>query len=129
MFLSKEDVIKKIEDAIINREILKFTYQHISINNEIVERYKAPFDIGTTNPKTQESNKDNAYLFCFDHTDDKSGQKNEMVHAISSTHIISIEKTGRYFNENELANKHKENTGYDYRQCKFAILPNRNWFN
>jgi len=129
MFLTKEEVMAKIEDAISNRKILKFTYQHISVDNSIVEHLKAPFDLGTTNPKTYESNKDNAYLFCFDHTDEKSGQKNEIVHPISSTHIISIEETGRFFDENELADKHKQNTGYDYRQCKFALLPNRNWFN
>ena len=127
MFISKEEVKRIFEDAIINRKILKIKYQHISIDNEIVEHDKAPFDLGTTNPKTQESNKDNAYLFCFGHKND-FGREDEKVHPISSRHIISIEDTGRKFDENELAEINLKNTGYNYKQCEFALLPNRNWF-
>ena len=128
MFLTREEVTKKIKNAIANKKIILVKYQHVSIDDEIVERRQAPFDIGTTNPKTHESNRDNIYNFCYDHIDRKSEIKNQIVHPINIYHIISIEETGENFDEKELANINLENTGYDYRNCEFAILPDRNWF-
>ena len=128
MFLTREEVTKKIEDAITNKKVLLIKYQHVAIDDKIVDRKQAPFDIGTTNPKTYESNKDNVYNFCYDHIDEETGTKKQMVHPINIYHIISIEETGENFDENELADINLENMGYDYRDCEFAILPNRNWF-
>jgi hypothetical protein len=127
-FLARDIVTERIKDAIISRKVLKVCYQHVSTDNEIVERKKAPFDIGTTNPRTYDSNRDNVYLFCYNHIDDKTGQEKEFVHPININHIVSIEETGETFNENELADIHQQNTGYNYRECEFSLLPDRDWF-
>ncbi|MGB3478758.1 MAG: hypothetical protein WBB67_06325, partial [bacterium] len=86
------------------------------------------FDIGTTNPKTYEQNKDNIYMFCFDHRDERLNVIKPRVHPIKIDRVVEIKKTAEHFDENELANIHIQNTGYDYRTCRFALLPDRDWF-
>jgi hypothetical protein len=128
MFLTREKVIEIISEAIFGKSILNVTYQHMG-DQDVVTRKMAPFDIGTTNQRTIESNKNQLYSFCYDHKDKDSGVENPMVHPINIEHIISIEKTGETFDENELADTHMANSGYDYRKCLFAVMPDRNWFN
>ena len=128
MFLQRNEVVQKIEEAIVNRKILSVKYQHVSEDDDIVDRKMAPFDVGTTNPKKVESNKDNVYLFCYDHIDKKNDIKKPIVHAINIKHILSIEETGENFDENELADINLKNIGYDYREYNFVILPDRGWF-
>lgn len=128
MFLSQSEVIRIIEDAIINKKILKVKYQHTSSDNEIITSIKAPFDLGTTNTKTYYRNKDNLYMFCFNHIDEKTKQKLPIVHPISSLHIMSIAETGQKFDPIELTDINKANNKYDYRTCKWSLIPNRNWY-
>jgi len=80
MFLACTEVLRIIEDAIRHRKILKVTYQHAGDDQDIVTRTKAPFDIGSTNPKTYERNNNNLYTFCFNHKDSKTGLSKPMVH-------------------------------------------------
>lgn len=129
MYLSIDEVKQVIEDATKNRKVLRVQYESKE-HKGIVERKMAPFDIGTTSVRYVESYKDNLYMFCYDHIDDKTGQPLQRVHPIRIGKIISILETGEHFNENELADIHKRNDPrqYDYRDCKFAFLPNRNWF-
>lgn len=127
MYMNIDDVKVAIKDAIENRKIVQVKYQHVT-DGIIVERKQAPFDIGTTNPKYIESHRDNIYMFCYDHIDSRTGVPKQMVHPIKMSKTISIIETGANFNENELADIHLQNTGYDYRNCTFAFLPNRNWF-
>ena len=127
MFISVPEVTKKIEESILQREILHVRYQHVK-NSEIVDRKMAPFDIGTTNPKTYEQNKDNIYMFCFDHRDERLNVIKPRVHPIKIDRVVGVKKTGEHFDENELADIHMQNTGYDYRTCRFALLPDRDWF-
>lgn len=131
MFLPKQEAIEKITEAILAKKVLLVRYKHVAIDDHVVERRKAPFDIGTTNPKKIEAHKNNAYMFCCDHIDEKTGCKKPIVHSINIEHIISINETGEFFNENELADINFRNTNpsYDYRDCQFAVAPERNWFN
>lgn len=127
MFMSVTEVVLIIEAAILNREVLTVRYQHKD-DKSVAERKMAPFDIGTTNPKYAEAHKDNAYMFCFDHRDEKTGISKPIVHPIKINLILEIVKTGEHFDENELADINLQNTGYDYRTCNFALLPDRDWF-
>ena len=127
MFMSVPEVTKIIEESILQREILHVRYQHVK-DSEIVDRKMAPFDIGTTNPKTYEQNKDNIYMFCFDHKDEKLNIPKPMVHPIKIYRIVNMKDSGETFDENELADINLRNTGYDYRTCRFALLPDRDWF-
>lgn len=127
-FIKREEVVEIVEKAITNKETLIITYQHTGGDQDTVTRRKAPFDIGTTNPLKVESNKNNLYAFCYDHLDKEMGLSKPMVHPINIEHIVSIEKDGETFDENELANIHMSNTNYDYRTCEFHLLPERGWF-
>jgi hypothetical protein len=127
MYMSIDAVTAAIKHAIESRKILGVKYQRVQ-DGATVERRKAPFDIGTTNPKYIESHKDNVYMFCYDHVDEKTGMSKQIVHPVKIGKIISIVDTGKNFDENELADIHLHNTGYDYRICTFAFLPKRNWF-
>ena len=48
--------------------------------------------------------------------------------AFNINNFISILETGEVFDPIELTNKHRAKTGYDYRNCKFAIAPDRDWY-
>lgn len=128
MFLSRTEVQRIIENAIRDRKILKVRYQHVGEDQDIVTRTKAPFDIGTTNPKTYERNKNNLYMFCYDHRDEETGLSKPMVHPISILHVISISETGELFNPSELTDIHRRNTGFNYRTWRWAVVPDRNWY-
>lgn len=132
MYLTRQEVEQIMIEAIINREILMVQYRHVDKTGDIVTRKKAPFDIGSSNPNydIRNRNKDNVYMFCYDHIDKKTNMNKPFVHPINIDRIISIEKTGGIFDENELADINFKNCGFDYRanDFVFALLPNRNWF-
>lgn len=127
MFLDRNYTFNIIKNAIIKKKILSIEYRH-SLDEEIVLHKIATFDIGTTNPETYERNKDNVYAYCYDHKDDK-GLLDPKVIAFNINNFISILDTGEIFEPNYLTAKHKEKTGYDYTSCKFAVAPDRNWYN
>lgn len=128
MFIPKEKVASIISDAILNRTVLNVKYQHTS-DNEIVLHKIAPFDIGSTNlnPKIRESNAERLYAFSFTHKDD-NGNSKPKVCAFNINYFIEITPTNETFDETELAKENLQRTRYDYRDCKFAIHPNRDWF-
>lgn len=125
-FLFKRTVAQLIEKAILNREVLSVTYQHKG-DGEIVSHVIAPFDIGTTNPKTRDRFKDNLYAYSYTHLDEAK-RSNPKVCVFNVECFISIEPSGEIFDEVDLAAKNLSATNYDYRSCRFALLPNRNWF-
>jgi hypothetical protein len=128
MYLQLYQIKPIIEEAILEKKILIVTYHRVNdtITNRI--RTKAPFDLGTTNPKYYERNKNNLYMFCYEHVDEKTGYKKPMVHGISALHILDIKDSGKNFDPIELSKIHYNNTNYDYRTCNFALVPNRNWY-
>lgn len=130
MYLTKLQVKDIIEKAIYNKTILEITYDHTTDDVRRYSRKMAPFDIGTTNPKTYEWNKDNLYVFCYEHIDEKTGYNKPQVHAISSLRIINVVETEEHFDPFELAdiNKKSSKNNYDYRTCKWAIAPDRGWY-
>jgi hypothetical protein len=128
IYLSRDTVREIVADAIIKKLILCIKYQHLWGNNDIVIKEKAPFDLGTTNPKTYQKNKDILYAYCFQHHDEKTGQLNPIVHGINALCIISIEDTGKTFDPIELTKINFKNNNYDYRQCRWALVPNRKWY-
>ncbi len=127
MFVSTTDVIEKYKDAIKHRKILRVKYQHKE-DEKIVERRKAPMDYGTRNPQTYEINKDNLYMWCYDHVNKKTGEIEPTLHPVKDYLIISMEETGETFNENELVNEIFQKTDWDYRTKGFAFMPDRDWF-
>lgn len=128
MYLTKTQVVKSIENAIYNRIVLEITYDHTQDNTRRNKRKIAPFDLGTTNKKTYERNKDNLYIFCYEHFDKKTNSKKPQVHPISSLHIIEIVETEELFDPIELTNINYRNTKYDYRNCIWAIAKDRMWY-
>lgn len=128
MYLLRNQVKKIVEKSIIERIILEITYDHTSDKPRSYSKRMAPFDFGTSNPKYYEKNKDNLYVFCFDHKDDITFLKIPHVHPISSLHIINILETDENFDPIEVTNIHFMNKKYDYRMCKWAIVPERNWY-
>lgn len=128
MYLTKDQVKNIIEKAIKNCTILKITYDHTSDNIRRILRKMAPFDLGTSNQKTYERNKDNLYVFCYEHIDKETGMKKPLVHPISSLHIVEIIETEVSFDPLELTKIHLTNGKYDYRSCKWAIAIDRKWY-
>lgn len=126
-FLSKAQVISIVSEAIENREILLIEYQHTA-DGEIVNHKIAPFDFGTTNPKTYERNKDNVYAYSYTHIDKKTNRADPKVCPFNVNNFIKMTSTDGTFNENELSRLNQQQTHYDYKTCNFALLPNRNWF-
>jgi len=124
--MNRNTVVEIIKEAIIKRKILSITYKHVS-DGEIVSHKIAPFDIGTTNPRTFERNKDNVYAYCYDHKD-KDEFLDPKVIAFNINSFLSIKDTGEIFDPVELTDKHRTKTSYDYRNCKFAIVPERDWY-
>ncbi len=124
--MDRNEVFNIIREAIVKKKILSITYQHVS-DAEIVSHKIAPFDIGTTNPRTFERNKNNVYAYCYDHKD-KNEFPDPKVIAFNINNFLSIKDTGELFDPVELTDKHKAKTGYDYKSCKFAIVPERDWY-
>lgn len=127
MFISREDAEETIKQAIYERKKLKVTYQHRG-DGAIVTRTKAPFDIGSTNPRTYHKYRDCAFMFCYEHIDERTGENKPMVHAVNITQIISITESGETFDPNELTDINQRNTNYDYHECGWAVAQDRNWY-
>ena len=127
MFMPRNEVQRVVEQAIRERKVLTIAYQHVALDGNVVTRRQAPFDIGTTNPKTSFQNRDNLYMFCYDHVDPKTGLHKPMVHAININHVASLSILEEVFNPAELMDIHMRNTGFNYRTWRWAILPNRDW--
>lgn len=128
-FLSRNSVLKIVEKAINNREILEVTYKHKD-DGEVVIHQIAPFDVGSTNtnPKIRDRNKNNLYAYSFTHLDDKTNRSDPKVCAFNVEQFILLKPTDQVFNENELAQKNLQAHKFDYRGYTFALLPNRDWF-
>lgn len=116
-----------ITEAIESRSILFIKYCHTS-DGEVVDHKIAPFDIGTTNPKTQERNRDNLYAYSYTHKDSKTNLSNPKVCAFNIDSFVEIQDSGEKFDENELARLNQIATKYDYRTCDFNVAKNRGWF-
>jgi hypothetical protein len=120
-----------ITEAIESRSILLIRYQHTG-DGEVVDHRIAPFDIGTTNPKTQERNKDNVYAYSYSysytHLDSKTNLPSPKVCAFNIDSFIDIRDSGERFDENELARLNQLATNYDYRTCEFNVAKTRRWF-
>jgi hypothetical protein len=116
-----------ITEAIESRSILLIRYQHTS-DGEVVDHRVAPFDIGTTNPKTQERNKNNVYAYSYTHLDSKTNLPSPKVCAFNIESFIDIRESGERFDENEVARLNQLTTNYDYRICDFNVAKNRGWF-
>lgn len=125
--MNRSQVQNLIIEAIESRSILLIRYQHTR-DGEVVEHTIAPFDIGTTNPKTQERNKDNVYAYSYTHLDAKTNLPNPKVCAFNIESFIDIREAGESFDENELARLNQLATRYDYRTCEFNVAKNRGWF-
>ena len=126
-FIAKSTVKLIISDAILNRSILNVKYQHTS-DGEIVTHKLAPFDIGSTNPKTRLKNADMLYAYSYTHINEKSNRLDPKVCAFNINNFIFIDVTEESLDEIELAKLNLEKTHYDYRACNFALVPDRNWF-
>lgn len=125
--MNRNLVLNQIIEAIESRSILLIRYQHTS-DGEVVDHRIAPFDIGTTNPKTQERNKDNVYAYSYTHLDSKTNLPSPKVCAFNIESFIDIRESGERFDENELARLNYLATKYDYRTCEFNVAKNRGWF-
>jgi len=126
MFISKNAVIPIIEQAVENRVVLYVRYKHTT-DGEIVEHKIAPFDVGSSNPKNRERFADNLYAYSYTHKND-GNFPNPKVCAFNINNFLDIQETGEFFDENELVKLNLQTTKYDYRNCNFALLPNRSWF-
>ena len=126
MVISKPQVISIIEKAIENRTVLFVRYQHTT-DGEKVEHKIAPFDIGSSNPKNRERFANNLYAYSYTHTNENN-LPNPKVCAFNINNFLDIQETDKIFDETELAKLNLQATKYDYRNCNFALLPNRNWF-
>lgn len=128
MFISKYEATSIIEKAIENRIVLFVSYEHTK-DGERVQHKIAPFDIGSSNPnpKVRERNSENLYAYSYTHRDNNNFP-NPKVCAFNINNFLGIQETNETFDENELADLNLKATKYDYRNCNFALLPNRNWF-
>lgn len=125
--MNRNQVQSLIIEAIESRSILLIRYQHTS-DGEVVDHKIAPFDIGTTNPKTQNRNKDNVYAYSYTHLDPKTNLPSPKVCAFNIESFIDIREAGESFDENALARLNQLATNYDYRTCDFNVARNRGWF-
>lgn len=94
---------------------------------EAVDHRLAPFDIGSTNPATSLKNANMLYAYLYTHKN-KQGLPSPRVLGLDVRRFISIEPTGEEFDPVELTDLHLKVASYDYRDCKFAVLPNRDWY-
>jgi hypothetical protein len=127
MSISLTEMIVKCSYAIRRKKILLVKYLRKQ-NGEIIVRRQAPVDYGTTDPNTQNMEKDSIFMWCYDHIDEKTGKMNPTFHSVKDYLIVSMEETEATFDENELADKIFQKTGWDYRTRGFAFLPDRKWF-
>ena len=89
----------------------------------------APFDIGSTNPKTAHRVADLLYAYAYTHVDKKTAVPNPRVVSFNINNFLSMEPNGNTFDETELCDLHLQAANYDYRVFNFALLPGRDWFN
>lgn len=129
IFLQKSTVVNIIQEAIKQKKLVYIEY-YTKGNPELKKRKKAPFDLGSTNPsiKIREKNKDILYMFCFNHTDVKTGRAVPQVHGHSSLDIVRLEILEEKFDPVELTKIHYFNTGFNYQTWKWAIVSDRNWY-
>lgn len=127
MFLTANQVIDIITDAISGRSVLSVRYQHTDDEMIVVHRL-APFDIGTTNPKNIQRFADNLYAYSFTRIDRKTNRPDPRVATFNINYFLQMVPTEEVFDETELCLRNLEATNYDYRTCRFALLPNRRWF-
>ncbi len=128
MFISKYEVTRIVEKAIESRTILLVDYEHTK-TGEKVQHKIAPFDVGSSNanPKIRERNSENLYAYSYTHRDNDNFP-NPKVCAFNINNFFGLQETDESFDENELSDLNLQVTKYDYRNCNFALLPNRNWF-
>lgn len=127
MYLSCNQVINIVSEAITNRRVLAVRYQHTDDKMVVVHRL-APFDIGTTNPKNIQRFADNLYAYSYTRIDRKTNIADPRVATFNINFFIEMTPTGEIFDETDLSLKNLHATKYDYRSCHFALLPTRNWF-
>ena|SRR5258708_11416718 len=127
MYLSANQVIDIVANAITNRQDLDVRYKHTNDDIVVVHRI-APFDIGTTNPKNIERFADNLYAYSYTRIDRKTNLADPRVATFNINFFIEMNQTGEIFDETDLCLKNLQATKYDYRSCQFALLPNRRWF-
>lgn len=125
--LPKSTVISLVAESIKERHILQVIYRHTS-DGERVTHNIAPFDIGSTNPRTRARYEETLWAYSYTHIDDKTSRLDPKVCAFNINNFISIDSTGEKFDENDLARRNHLRTGYDYRGCNFALMPDRDWF-
>ncbi len=126
-FMGKMAVVELVTNAIAKRQVLLVTYQHTQ-DGEVVSHRIAPFDIGSTNPRTRERFRNNLYAYSFSHVDGKTDLLDPKVCTFDIEHFISMTPSAETFDEDDLAARNMRATGYDYRTCRFALLPGRHWF-
>lgn len=117
---------KIVEDAITNRKILNMVYKHSS-DGEIVDHVIAPLDIGTTSPATRKRFENTLFAYSYTHLN-KEGKPDPRQCPFNIAGIIELEDSGKTFNPVQITDLNKRATGYDYRNCEFAVLPNRDWY-
>lgn len=127
MFLSRSVIQSIIEEAIYLKKLIEIEY-YTKGNPILKKRIKAPFDLGTSNPKYYEKNKNQLYLFCFDHKDEKTGLTKPFVHGHDAFGVLKLKILDECFNPEELRLINIRNAHYDYKLCNWAIAKNRNWF-
>ncbi len=125
--LSRAAVVEMVTRAIVKREVLLARYQHTD-GSEVATHRIAPFDIGSANPRNRERFRDRLYAYSFTHRDDKTGAADPRVCTFDVGHFLSMAPSGETFDEADLAARNSQATGYDYRTCRFALLPDRHWF-
>lgn len=125
--LSCYRIVEIVSEAIQQRQILQATYQHVDDEEEVRHRL-APFDIGSSNPKTASRFQDNVYAYAYTHRSKESNLLAPRVCAFNIHHFISLFPTGETFDETEVAKLHQQVDRFDYRTYKFALSPGRNWF-
>lgn len=126
-FLNKSTVHTLVIQSIQGRKILEVEYQHIK-DGEVVFHRIAPFDIGSTNPKTAQRYTDTLWAYSFTHEDKKTGNLAPRVCGFDINSFISIDILEETFDALGLAKLNLAATGYDYRGCSFAIESERDWF-
>jgi hypothetical protein len=126
VFLPKDEVIGFIAQAIVSRTVLIVRYQH-KADGEIVDHRIAPFDIGSSDPKRAEGQKNNLFAYTYTAIDKKTSLPAPALRCFSLDYFISIERTDQIFDEGQLADQMASST-FSYRNYLFAFMPDRNWF-
>jgi hypothetical protein len=125
--LSRMAVVEIVTNAILKRQVLLTRYRHTD-GSEVVSHRLAPFDIGSTTPRNRERFRNRLYAYSFTHRDDNIGAPDPKVCTFDIEHFLSMTPSDETFDENDLAARNRVATGYDYRTCRFALLPDRHWF-